>query len=214
MTEAAHFWDGIAERYARQPIRDVDAYEYTLGRTRSHLKQDDRVLELGCGTGSTALRLADAVGSMVATDLSSRMIDIAKAKADTEGVDNVAFQTAELSSLKAPDTPYDAVLALNLMHLVQEPEAALRHIHGLLKPGGAFISKTVCKSETGGPWWYPLMSLALPVMRLLGKAPFVRFSSIADWEAMVIASGFRIVESGNHPAKPLASRYLVAIRVP
>ena len=61
MQETMKFWDGIAEKYAKRPISDMAAYEYTLGRTRSYLKPEDQVLELGCGTGSTALLLAGDV---------------------------------------------------------------------------------------------------------------------------------------------------------
>ena len=54
----------FAPKYAKSPIKDVPAYEYTLGRTRSYLKPTDAVLELGCGTGGTALKLADAVAHL------------------------------------------------------------------------------------------------------------------------------------------------------
>ena len=58
MTATAKFWDGIAEKYAKSPIRDIESYEHTLQRTVSYLKPTDQVLELGCGTGRTALRLS------------------------------------------------------------------------------------------------------------------------------------------------------------
>ncbi|MCG8445153.1 MAG: class I SAM-dependent methyltransferase [Hyphomicrobiales bacterium] len=57
------------------PVRDVEAYEYTLERTRSYLAKTGRVLELGCGTGSTALLLAGITGN----DISPNMIGIARA---------------------------------------------------------------------------------------------------------------------------------------
>jgi len=50
MIEQAKFWDGIATRYAAQPIRDVAAYDYTLGRSQGYLAAEDRVLEIGAGT--------------------------------------------------------------------------------------------------------------------------------------------------------------------
>ena len=60
MQQAETFWDGAAENYAKSPIRDVEAYNYTLERTRTYLSPTDKVLEVGCGTGSTALLLAGA----------------------------------------------------------------------------------------------------------------------------------------------------------
>ena len=81
MTSDARFWNKIAAKYAKSPIRDEAAYRYTLERTRSYLKDGDTVAELGCGTGSTAIELAPAVSRMVATDLSSAMLDVGKERA-------------------------------------------------------------------------------------------------------------------------------------
>ena len=57
MHKTAKFWDKAAAKYAKSPIEDIEAYNYTIGRTRSYLSPTDRVLEVGCGTGSTALLL-------------------------------------------------------------------------------------------------------------------------------------------------------------
>ena len=199
------FWDGIAVKYSKSPIKDVPAYEYTLGRTRSYLKTTDRVLELGCGTGGTALALADAVDHMTATDLSNGMLDIARAKAtDTP---NVTFQACDVAD--APDGPFDAVMAFSLMHLVPDTDAALAHIHSRLKPGGLFISKTPCNPTRRAPLGYRLIRIVLPLIQLVGKAPYVNFMDIREWDAKVTAAGFDIIESGNHPAHPPA-RYIVA----
>ena len=74
----AAFWDKAAEKYAKSAIADPDAYEYTLGRTRTYLKPTDNVLELGCGTGSTALVLASDVAKISAVDISKGMLEIAR----------------------------------------------------------------------------------------------------------------------------------------
>ena len=54
MVSSEAFWDGVADKYAKTPIPDEADYAYTLERVRAHLKPGDRVLEIGCGTGSTA----------------------------------------------------------------------------------------------------------------------------------------------------------------
>ena len=79
MQTATRFWDKTAGRCAKMPIRDVEAYEYTLERTRSYLAKTDGVLELGCGTGSTALLLAGSVAGITGNDISPNMIGIARA---------------------------------------------------------------------------------------------------------------------------------------
>jgi ubiquinone/menaquinone biosynthesis C-methylase UbiE len=74
------FWDRIAPKYARKPVDDPDAYEEKLALAASLLRPGDRVLEIGCGTGTTALRLAPNVDHYTATDGSGAMIGIADAK--------------------------------------------------------------------------------------------------------------------------------------
>lgn len=201
------FWDRAAERYARRPVQDEAAYAYTLERTRAHLAPDGRVLELGCGTGTSALKLADATGHIVASDLSAEMIRIARDKAAAQGVTNVTFVQTDAAA--PPDGEYDAVLAFNLLHLLPDPEAALVGMAERVKPGGYFISKTVCLDEPGMRLKYRLLLLAVPLFRALGKAPDFHRFDIAGLERMITGAGFDIIETGNHPASP-PSRFVVA----
>jgi len=207
MQNAATFWDKAAEKYARSPISDMDAYEYTLARTRSYLKATDTVLEVGAGTGSTALLLAPNVAHIHATDISSEMTRIARAKAETEGITNASFATED--TLTTGEPTYDVVLAHNLLHLVEDVDAALNAISSRLKSGGLFISKTVCEPTGGLPLKMRLMFLAIPVMQWLGKAPYVRFTPVEDWDALIASKGYKLLETGNHPVAP-PSRYVVA----
>jgi SAM-dependent methyltransferase len=206
MNANAAFWDRIAPKYAADPIKDLAAYEYTLGRTRSYLTGQERGLELGCGTGSTALLLAPFMRHLTATDISPAMVDIGRAKAGAAGVGNITFAVAEAESATPEGAPFDVVFAHNLLHLAADPKAALAHIHGLVRPGGLFISKTACLQG-----WWRAMALPVALMRLVGRAPAVRFFSTAWLEKAVREQGFDIVESGDFPRSP-PRRYIVARR--
>lgn len=209
MNQAAAFWDRMAERYARAPISDMPAYLHTLERTRSFLTPSDRVLELGCGTGSTALELAGNVQEIVASDVSSKMIAIAEQKAVDRAITNARFMVADAEHEALNGQTYDTVLAFNLLHLVKDIPAALARIHGLVRPGGLFISKTICLSGEGVPFKVKLIKLVLPIARAVGFAPAVRFFSVDEFDTMVRDAGFEILEAGNFPASP-PRRYLVA----
>ena len=209
MQHVAEFWDNVAERYSKAPIRDMNSYTSTLERTRTYLSPNDSVLEVGCGTGSTALLLASDAGQITASDLSTNMIKIASKKAQDQGVSNVRLVTADLFNSAIEDGPYDAVLALNLLHLLEDTRAAIGRINELLKPGGIFISKTVCQLGKGTPLKFRLMRIMLPLLQLLGKAPYVKFMKIEELEGIILSQGFEIVETGNYPP----SRYIVAKKV-
>ena len=212
MQDATLFWGRIAPKYAKSPVRDQQAYEATLARTRTYLGAQDKVLELGSGTGSTALILADAVAEYTATDLSPAMTAIGRSKAADQGVENVRFVAADVFDPILDGETYDVVTGFNLFHLLEDPDAAMQQVHRLLKPGGLFISKTPCPTDGSAPWKMRLMLLAIPLMQMLGKAPFVKFQSIAELERSITGAGFKIVEVGNYPVSP-PNHYVVARKV-
>lgn len=204
MTDAA-FWDKAAPKYARDPISDPAAYEHTLGRMRELLQPDHAVLELGCGTGSTALELAAGVRTYLGTDLSSGMIRIARGKLDANAPDNLAFEVAEAGRL--PDQSFDAILALNLLHLVPDLEQVVQQIHDALPSGGLFIAKTGLLRD--GKWFLrPMVSL----MRMVGKAPFVRSMTRDELIGILTDTGFVVDEALLQP--DIAPRLFTVARKP
>ena len=95
----ARFWDRTSRKYATGAIADQAGYERTLDRTRALLGSNDRVLELGCGTGTTALRLAGDVQEYLATDISAGMIAIANEKHAAGPIPALVFRTATAEAL-------------------------------------------------------------------------------------------------------------------
>jgi ubiquinone/menaquinone biosynthesis C-methylase UbiE len=182
-------------------------YERTVERVSQCLGRTDNVLELGCGTGTTALRLAPIVAHYAGTDISVEMIAIAREKAMAEECANLEFGVVGSDFASWPSGPFDAVLAFNLLHLVVERRSYLQHAYAALKPGGLFVSKTPCLSEMT-----PLIRLAVPVARLFGKAPHVSFFTAAELIDDITDAGFTLVEQARHGSKPNDSRIFVIAR--
>ncbi|WP_029057209.1 class I SAM-dependent methyltransferase [Stappia stellulata] len=197
------FWNKAARKYAARAVGDEAAYAHTLERVRAHIDGVERVLEVGCGTGTTAFKLAGCVGAYTASDLSEEMIDIALEKAAAADDTKIRFLRAALSDLPAEELPYDAVLAFSVLHLMEDPRAAVSRIADRLRPGGLFLSKTVCLGDMN-----PVFRFIIPVMRLFGKAPLVHFLTAKDVEAIISEGGFEIVETGTFPKSPPA-RFVV-----
>ncbi len=205
MSTPAVFWDRLAERYAAQPIKDQSAYEKTLERVRTYLSDTDEVLEVGCGTGSTALILAKHVRGYTGTDISGGMIEIARRKKKQSNQQNLKFERASVSeALK--DNRYDVIMGFNLLHLLRNPEDGIAQMRSALRPGGYLITKTPCIKGRGF-----LIRPMVRVMQFFGKAPYVGFHSAEDIDTMFADAGLEIVETGNYPAKP-TSRFVVARR--
>ena len=198
------FWDRLAKRYAKTPIKNVEAYQQTIDQAKAYLGADDTVLEVGCGTGSTALLLAGAVKQITATDISSNMIAIGKEKAEIQGVSNVRFLKGTLADEIPLSGQYDAVLAFNILHLLEDLPHSIQLIKEQVRPGGLVISKTVCMAGASGFWRF-----LLPIMQVLRIAPYVSFLSVEELEGYFQAGGFEIVEATTYPASP-PSRFIIA----
>ena len=201
------FWDRFAGRYAARPIKDVQAHEALLADMARRLKPSDSVLEIGCGTGLTAVRLAPGVARYAAADLSPQMIRIARARlaAIEPRPASLAFRVADAETA-LEESPFDAVCALNVLHLVDDMPGLLGRIHGALRPGGLLLSKTGCFAELN-----PVLRLLFRGLRLIGLFPPASFLRCAEIERALTAAGFEIVDRkvfGAFPQNP----YVVARR--
>lgn len=206
----ARFWDRLARRYAADPIADLPGYERTLSRVTSLLSPRDSVLEVGCGTGTTALRLAPHTGRLLATDLSAEMIAIAREKLAAAPQPQLRFEVADAESAPAAGARHDAVLAFNVLHLVSDLDAALAPLVAQLKPGGRLISKTPCLAEMN-----PLVThVAVPLMRWLGKAPDVLVFDAARLQAALERQGLVVESVERHGSRRRDFRAFIVARKP
>ena len=207
IADDARFWNRSARKYANGRVSDEAGYERTLERTRALLKPDDRVLELGCGTGTTAIRLAGGVKDYLATDISADMIAIAEERKSAAGaLSNLAFRVTTAEAILPGDAPFNAVLGFNYLHLVRDLPGTLQHIHSLLGAQGLLITKTPCVGDMN-----PLIRLVLPVMRAIGKAPYAGVFNATELGRHIMAGGFDILATEIHATKGKDRRpYIVA----
>jgi len=198
------FWNKTAENYAKKPLPNEDVYQKKLQMTQQYFNKDMSVLEFGCGTGSTALVHAPYVKNYLATDISSKMLEIAKTKLAQTEIDNLQFEMTTLEQLSSPTESFDAILAMSIIHLVDDPKASIDRSYDLLAPNGIFISSTPCIS---GLW--KLLKLVLPLARPLGLLPSVHFFSHDQLVSDITHAGF-IIEKQWIPEENKMTSFIIA----
>jgi ubiquinone/menaquinone biosynthesis C-methylase UbiE len=190
MGTATRFWNWTAERYSRQAIADEASYKKKLAITQKYLTPNMRVVEFGCGTGSTAVLHAPRVKTYHAIDVSEKMIEIARGKAAEAGQTNLEFTVGMLEEANVPDASCEAILGLNILHLVPDLDGTLATVARILAPGGHFFSSTICLKNLQGK----LRLLALAA-RVLPFFPTVGSFSVGDLKRRVESAGFAIEET-------------------
>lgn len=206
MMSQQKFWDAMAARYARSRIRDEVSYQRKLTITQQYLQPDWEVLEFGCGTGSTALIHAPHVASILATDISGNMLAIAQDKAVAAGIANVRFAQGSLNTLDLSPERFDAVLGLNILHLLEDVPDAIARVHSLLKPAGVFVSSTMLLAAV--PWYWRVL---IPLAQRLGKAPFLAHLERDGLMKILRQAGFEIEYEWQPSAMSL---FVVARKAP
>src|SRR4029453_1397591 len=105
-------YDAAADHYDDDPL----AYLARFGRRsveHARLRPGDRVLDVACGSGASALPAAEQVGPsgrVLGVDVSERLLALARAKAEQAGLDNVEFRLGDMRDLELPAASFDAVL--------------------------------------------------------------------------------------------------------
>ena len=187
MKDSKQFWDKSAEKYVKSPIKDEATYQKKLAITQEYLNSDSHVLEFGCGSGGTAILHAPYVQHIVATDMSDKMIEMAQQKAIEAGVGNICFQQGTLDNFNVQDESFDAVLGLNVLHLLEDVGGAINKVHRLLKNEGVFVSSTSLIGEVN-----IVLRWLISAMQFLGLAPYVSRFTRSQLIAKLMEAGFCI----------------------
>ncbi len=122
-----------------QRLRDVN--EETEAIIKSiNLKKNEIILEIGTGTGSFAIEAAQHCKRVIAIDVSQKMLEFAKQKAQMNRITNIEFNHAGFLTYGHAGEPFDAVVSQLALHHLPDfwKMIALKRIHQLLKNGGTF----------------------------------------------------------------------------
>lgn len=193
------FWDRIASKFDRLEKNDI-SYQIFIEKARKYLKIDDTVLDFGCGTGLICNEIAENVSSIYAMDISTNMIETAKNKAKELNIQNVEFERTTIFDEKFKVGSFDAIIAFNIFHVLEEPQKYFQRLHQILKPGGLIISSTPCMSEA------PFLNRILKIFSFIGMTPKLNSFTSSEMEQLLLRESFKTIELNR--IKPKSPIYL------
>jgi SAM-dependent methyltransferase len=147
--EAAAGWGRRAQR-----VREWGMPVSTWMIEQLALQPGHQLLELAAGPGDTGFLAAELVrpgGTVISSDASEAMLEVARERAQRMGVDNVEFKRLELEWIDLPTASVDAVLCRFGVMLSLDPDAALREVRRVLRPGGR-AALAVWDQAEENPW--------------------------------------------------------------
>ena len=143
------FWDRWAWLYDLAEWSNRRAYTGAARRVAQLVPEGARVLDCAAGTGEFSLAAAKQAGAVLCTDLSLPMLDKARRKAAKQGLSNVNFAQRDITALTDPEGAFDVVIAANVLHLLPQPEIAVRELWRVTAPGGRLILPTFLQGKVG-----------------------------------------------------------------
>ncbi|OOF26545.1 hypothetical protein BZJ19_05330 [Salinivibrio proteolyticus] len=131
-------WEAFSDSFEQRNTYVVGQVIIDTVKSRlAELENLGVVLELGCGNGTYTSSLLHNAISILATDLSEKMVETTKQR--FQGHANVHTDVANCTQLPYSDDQFDTVLMANLLHIIPCRHAALLEAKRVLKPGGRLI---------------------------------------------------------------------------
>ncbi len=146
------FWDHVAGLYDLVERTNAKVNAAACARVAELVPPGARVLDCAAGTGEFSLATARRADSVLCTDQSEAMLKQARKKAARKGLSNIAFAQRDVTALSDPDGSFDAVIAANVLHLLDDPEPAVRELWRVTAPGGRLILPTYLQGKVGAAY--------------------------------------------------------------
>ncbi len=154
--------------------------------------KNERILDLGCGTGQLASEISELAGEVVGMDYSTDMIQTAR-----ENYPHIDFRVMDAADFSFPE-PFDAIFSNAALHWVKDYNGAARSMYDNLKPGGRLVL------EMGGQGNVATIAHTLQqVMAEHGYTPQSTyfpwyFPTIGEYASVLEAAGFRVIYAHHY----------------
>lgn len=180
------FWDKISSLYDLfETLYNGKVYQGLGKKVAETIGQNDIVLECACGTGAISKYIAPKCKQLIATDFSAGMLKQAAKKC--RKYNNIKIRRADMTHLKCRDNRFDKVVAGNVIHLLEEPYAAVKELERVCREGGKIIIPTYINASAG------VNKKAVRLLELAG-ANFKRQFDIDSYKKFFNDAGYKNVD--------------------
>lgn len=146
------FAGDFAEQYARKHQKIAEKFgREAAAKLSPRGFQAGRILDVGCGFGATAIVLAQTFpnSKVVGIDLSEPLLELAIRAAQDAGLERVALEKADVQQIPYDDSSFDAVVNVQMLHIVEDPVAMLDEMERVLAPDGILFMADIRRSWVG-----------------------------------------------------------------
>lgn len=165
-------------------------------------------LDMGCGGGHVAFRLAPLVAKVVACDLSAQMLAAVADESQRRGYANLVTKQSAAESLPCPDASFDIAATRYSAHHWRDIAAGLRQMARTLKPGGLGLFADVITPGQA------LLDTWLQSVELLRDPSHVRNASLAEWHSLLADAGLRVEEAHTFRLRLDFAAWIARMRTP
>lgn len=133
------FWDRVSGLYDFAEQFNGKVYRGIVKFTARLVPEGANVLDCAAGTGELSIAASRKAREVLCTDYSEKMLNVAREKVEKLGITNIGFEQGSIFNINAPDETYDVTIAGNVLHLLDDPEAAVRELARVTKRGGRLL---------------------------------------------------------------------------
>lgn len=181
------FWNRISKIYTSfQEKRNKELYNTLCQKIKPLLKENQKVLELACGTGQFTEFLSNNSQYLISSDFSEKMVYEAKKRFN---MDNVSFEVQDATNLSYEDNSFDIVLIANALHVMPNPDKALKEIKRVLTCDGILIAPTFVYDGK-------INNFRLFIMDKIGFKTFNKWTS-TQYLDFIQTQGFNVISIEN-----------------
>lgn len=165
------FWSTFARFYDVSESLNGSVYREMVSITARLVPHGAAVLDCAAGTGELSLAAARKAERVVCTDCSGEMLNVARKKAKKRRFVNIEFERANVFHLDYADGEFDIVIAGNVLHLLDNPENAVRELSRVTKDGGKILLPTFMTRDKAA-----ISEVLLKAYKKLGFEPSAEYS--------------------------------------